>query len=267
MLLQEMGVRVPVAGRSRRSPCRCPARPHHRARGRHRHNTHCAAQRAKPRPPGRTGTPRTSGTARQRLLPPQVSVPAGSANHTRSICRRPTRLAIPAAPAPTAAPPGAALVLNKVLLYAWPAAPDAAARQRRPPRLAGVIASTRLIVTEGQEGADPLGRRCRSAAATGRAPCGCTSTRAFSSAPWPPRHRTAGGSACSAQGSSAAIAHRAAQREAGHGAAGRARRPGAQRPAGAAARPAPQRGRVPAIVTYDAPSTCRAHRRPKPPPG
>ncbi len=145
-MLQEMGVRVWWPDEAVAAPADAPPAPHHRARGRHRHSTHCAAQRAKPSAPGRTGTPRTSGTARQRPAATAGQRGPGSANHTRRpICCRPT-------------PPGAVLVLHAPqALYAPAHGADAAHASAAPtPPGPGADASTWLIVTEGQEGADPL---------------------------------------------------------------------------------------------------------------
>ena len=120
-------------------------------------------------PPAPT-TERVAGTGTARTAPhsaPNHPFQAAPAHHAPAAApatpaapsaAAPPRPAIPAAPAPTAAPPGAVLVLHAPqALYAPAHSADAAHASAAPtPPGPGADASTWLIVTEGQEGADPL---------------------------------------------------------------------------------------------------------------
>lgn len=260
-MLQEMGVRVWWPDEAVAAPADAPPAPTtERAAGTGTARTapHGAPSHAPQAAPAHHAPPANA------LPPPQASaapaVPATpAASSAASSAATPPRPATPAAPAPTAAPPGAALVLHAPqALYAPAHGADATHASAAPTPGPGADASTWLIVTEGQEGADPLAgdaglllHNMLRALRLHQHPRVFLSTVA-------PQAPDAPAAAPSAQALSAAIAHVQPSvvlvmgRLAARAALGRSDPLGRLR-----AQPHSVAG-VPAIVTYDAPYLLRA---------
>lgn len=260
-MLQEMGVRVWWPDEAVAAPADAPPAPTTErvaGTGTARTAPHSAPSHAPQAAPAHHAPAAPPANA---LPPPQASAaPAAPATPAAPSAAAPPRPATPAAPAPTAAPPGAALVLHAPqALYAPAHGADAAHASAAPtPPGPGADASTWLIVTEGQEGADPLAgdaglllHNMLRALRLHQHPRVFLSTVA-------PQAPDAPAAAPSAQALSAAIAHVQPSvvlvmgRLAARAALGRSDPLGRLR-----AQPHSVAG-VPAIVTYDAPYLLRA---------
>ena len=151
-MLQEMGVRVWWPDEAVAAPADAPPAPTtERAAG-------TGTARTAPHGAPSHAAPAHHAPPANALPPSQASAaPAAPATPAAPSAAAQPRPTTPAAPAPTAAPPGAALVLHAPQALYTPAhGADATHASAAPTPGPGADASTWLIVTEGQEGADPL---------------------------------------------------------------------------------------------------------------
>lgn len=155
-MLQEMGVRVWWPDEAVAAPADAPPAPTTErvaGTGTARTAPHSAPSHAP------QAAPAHHAPSANALPPPQASAApaARPAAPSAAAHPRPATPAAPTAPAPATAAPGAALVLHAPqALYAPAHGADATHASAAPTPGPGADASTWLIVTEGQEGADPL---------------------------------------------------------------------------------------------------------------
>ena len=155
-MLQEMGVRVWWPDEAVAAPADAPPAPTTErvaGTGTARTAPHSAPSHAP------QAAPAHHAPSANALPPPQASAApaARPAAPSAAAHPRPATPAAPTAPAPATAAPSAALVLHAPqALYAPAHGADATHASAAPTPGPGADASTWLIVTEGQEGADPL---------------------------------------------------------------------------------------------------------------